>query len=319
MSTNGGPAREGPGITWPDGKAFAFAVFDDTDLARLATVRPVYDFLESLGMRTTKSVWMDRGRGESPLAGDTAADPDYVAWTLELQRKGFEIASHGASHVTSTREETRRALDRFREIYGHDPMTHANHSQSAEAIYWGPERITGVHRAIYNFGTHFRKRGYFRGHIPDDPLFWGDLCRERIRYVRNFTFADIDTLAKCPQMPYHDPARPYVQQWFAASEGSSVMEFNERLDDAAVDRLAASGSACIMYTHFAVGFYRDGELDRTFKDRMTRLSRRNGWFVPVAELLDHIRSQRGDIEISADDRGRLERRWLRSKFLVGPT
>ena len=49
----------------------------------------------------------------------------------------------------------------------------------------------------------------FRGHVEGDPLFWGDLCRDRVRYVRNFTFADVNTLASCPLMPYHDPKRPW--------------------------------------------------------------------------------------------------------------
>lgn len=306
-------------IAWPDGKEFAFAIFDDTDLATLAGVRPVYDFLETLSMRATKSVWMVTRPTKPAFGGITCEDPDYAAWTVALQGKGFEIGSHGASFATSTREQTRDALDRFRELYGHDPATHANHSGCDESIYWGSHRVTGVNRLIYNLATSFRRSNTFRGHVEGDPLFWGDLCAERIRYVRNFTFTDLDTLAVCPEMPYHDPARPYVQQWFASSEGSTVEAFTARLAEDHLDRLVSAGGACIMYTHFAAGFVREGQLDPVFVERMTRLSRMNGWFPPVAELLDYIRAQRGEVVITPQQRSRLERRWLYSKFHVGPT
>ena len=55
-------------------------------------------------------------------------------------------------------------------------------------------------------------------------------------------------------MPYHDPDRPYVNAWFAASEGADVTAFNRCLSEEHQDRLEAEGGACIMYTHFASGF-----------------------------------------------------------------
>ena len=308
-----------PGLSWPDGRAFAFAIFDDTDLATVENVKPVYEFLESVGIRSTKSVWTITGAGTPAFGGSTCEDPEYAAWTHELQERGFEIGSHGATFLTSDRERTRAGLDRFRELFGDDPATHANHSSNAESIYWGADRVTGLNRFVYNLMTRRRRVGVFRGHIEDDPLFWGDLCRDRVTYVRNFTFEDIDTLAACPQMPYHDPARPFVRRWFAGSEGSTVDVFNACIADENVDRLEAAGSACIMYTHFAAGFFRDGTLDPQFEALMTRLAQRNGWFVPVSQLLDHIEAQRGPQTITSRQRGRLERRWLASKLRVGPT
>jgi hypothetical protein len=32
-------------IIWQEGKTFAFSIFDDTDEAQVATVKPIYDFL----------------------------------------------------------------------------------------------------------------------------------------------------------------------------------------------------------------------------------------------------------------------------------
>src|SRR5690606_40955769 len=42
---------------WPQGKRFAFSIIDDTDVATVANVRPIYRLLERLGLRATKTVW----------------------------------------------------------------------------------------------------------------------------------------------------------------------------------------------------------------------------------------------------------------------
>jgi len=304
-------------VVWPEGRAFAFTVFDDTDLATVENVGPVYAFLRDLGLRTTKSVWATAGEGTPHIGGATCDDAAYRDWTLELQAAGFEIGSHGATPATSPREVVARSLDRFREIYGRDPDVLANHSGCRESIYWGEDRVDGASRLAYEVLTGFRRRGLFRGHREGDPLFWGDLCLERVRYVRNFTYADIDTLAACPVMPYHDPHRPYVRAWFASSEGADVSAFNRAIAEAEQDRLEAEGGACIMYTHFASGFWRDGQLDARFRELTERLARRNGWFVPVTTLLDHLVERRGLTTITDAQRRALERRWLRSKIRVG--
>ena len=304
-------------VVWPGGKDFAFTVFDDTDLATLANVGPVYDLIERLGLRTTKSVWPIKGQDPPQIGGSTCADNAYRSWTLDLQASGFEIASHGATFCTSTRVQVIRAMDRFREIYGHDPYTLANHAGCAESMYWGAARLDGTARLAYNAMTGFRRRGAFRGHLEGDPLFWGDVCRERVRYLRNFTYWNPDTLAVCPLMPYHDPERPFVNGWFAASEGADVVAFNRCVSEANQDRLEANGGACIMYTHFAAGFLVDDRLDPRFERLMTRLAARNGWFVPVATLLDYLASQRGLTVLTAAQRRNLEWRWLLSKARVG--
>ena len=304
-------------VRWPDGRAFAFTIFDDTDNATYENVAPVYEFLDGLGLRTTKSVWAVGSSGSARIGGQTCENADYRAWTLELQAVGFEIASHGATNETSGRDRVIQAMDRFRDIYGHDPHSLANHADCEESIYWGAARLGGATRLAYNMMTGFRRRGMFRGHVDGDPLFWGDICRERVRYVRNFTYRDVNTLAACPVMPYHDPDRPYVNAWFAASEGADVTSYNRCLSEEHQDRLEAEGGACIMYTHLASGFRRDGRLDPQFKELMTRLAAKNGWFVPVTTLLDYLADVQGQTSLTAPQRRSLEQRWLRSKVRVG--
>jgi len=307
------PAR----ISWPDNKAFAFTVFDDTDSQTLEKCRAVYSFLSDLGLRTTKSVWVLRPTEPTSDPGANCEDPAYLRWLKELQARGFEIAYHMASATTARREETLRALDFFHREFGHHPRTMANHYASREDIYFGDARLTGVNRLAYNLLTRFRHHNRFRGHVPGDALFWGDLCRERIRYVRNFVFAEINTLKACPFMPYHDPQRPYVNLWFAASEGAEAPSFLERISEANQDRLEAEGGACIMYTHFGLGFLEQGALRPRFRSLMERLSRKNGWFVPVATLLDYLLAAKGTPTLRDHERAALERRWLLHKIRFG--
>lgn len=303
-------------IQWPEGKSFAFTIFDDPDSQRLEDGKKIYSLLTDWGFRTTKAVWPLGPVREPNSPGDTCADPLYLAECHDLARRGFEIGYHNATLHSSTRAETIQGLDAFRKYFGHDPVSMANH-YNEEAIYWGPARLSGSRRAIYNLATLGRTRNRHFGQVEGHPCFWGDVCRERIRYCRNFVFSGINTLDDCPWMPYHDPERPFVNGWFAASEGSNVERFVRTVSEANQDRLEAEGGACIMYTHFGHGYVENGQMDSRFQELMSRLSRKNGWFVPVGTLLDFLRKKNGDREISRAARARLERRWLWEKLFRG--
>jgi hypothetical protein len=304
-------------FAWPGGKKFAFSVIDDTDLATIENVRPVYQLLADLGLRTTKSVWVIAGTGQSRLGGQTCENPSYRDWLLHLQREGFEIGLHNVTYHTSQRSETIRGIDLFREIFGHDPKTLTNHVGTDESIYWYGARLSGWHALLYSVLTMFRYVGHSRGQVEGDPLFWGDVCKDRIKYVRNFVFGGMNTLKACPCMPYHDPARPFVNYWFASSPGGDCRRFNETLSEKEQDRLEAEGGACIMYTHFAKDFVKNGRLNSRFQQLMRRLAEKNGFFVPVDELLDYLLQQRGHQEITSRQRAKMERRWLLRKIAVG--
>jgi hypothetical protein len=306
-------------IPWPDGKQFAFTVFDDTDDANVENVTTVYSFLRDCGFRTTKSCWPvagDPNRGTHP--GQTCQDPDYLRCVLELQSQGFEMAWHSSTWHGLHREGICAALEAFARFFGHYPVTATNHSDG-ESIYWGDQRLTGWHSCLYELATLRRNQGRFRGHVEGDEYFWGDLCQAKIKYFRNFVFHNLDTLKVCPFMPYHDPDRPYVNHWFASTNGRAVVDFNRRLCEANQDRLEADGGACIMYTHFASGFSDRGKTEPRFRALMERLARKNGWFVPVATLLDYLLAFRGQHNITNTERKWLERKWLLEKFFTGTT
>jgi hypothetical protein len=297
---------------WPEGKRFAFTIFDDPDAQTVANGRPVYDLLADLGFRTTKAVWPVRGGGIPSDDGETCSEDHYREWAQHLQSLGFEIAYHNTTSHSSTREETERGLEAFAKHFGRFPTSMANHYNCAEAIYFGDKRLGGWRRHVYNALTRGRNRR-FRGEVPGDPYFWGDLCRARVTYVRNFVFREVNTLAACPWMPYHDPARPYVAYWFAASRGDDVRGFVEQLGEANQDRLEAEGGACILFVHFGHGFVQDGRVVPRCARLLERLARREGWFVPVVTLLDHLLARRADPVLTDGQRAALERRWLVQK------
>ena len=308
-----------PTIKWPGGKSFAFTIFDDTDLSTVANTQAIYSFLYDLGLLTTKSVWPTRGRDIPRIGGATCEDHDYLAWVESLQARGFEIGYHCATYHSSRRNETARGLDRFKGLFGQYPSTMANHTGCQESIYWGSARLQGANRLIYNLLTRYRHHQRYLGHVQQSEFFWGDLCRERVRYVRNFVYADINTLRNCPIMPYHDPERPFVNYWFASSEGPNCDAFNKCISEKNQDRLESEGGACIMYTHLACGFQEQDGLNKRFRSLMERLSKMNGWFIPVERLLDYLLEAHNYHEITFLQRARIERRWLRDKMIVGPS
>ena len=308
-----------PKILWPNKKRFAFTIFDDTDRANLNDNKLVYQYLDELNFKTTKSVWITEGNKKQEGQGITCSDKEYLNWLLELKSKGFEIGYHNTTYQSSFRKEIDKGLKLFVKIFKQNPKVMANHSDNEENIYWGAHRLSGVRKAIYNILTRFRKNKIYKGHVESSKYFWGDLCKEYITYVRNFVFNDINTLKSCPFMPYQDHTKPYVNYWFASSEGNNVEKFNKCISDTNQDRLEEEGGACIMYTHFADGFCKNGKLSENFKKQMNRLSKKDGWFVPTSTLLDFLRTKNIIKIINSKQRTKLEWKWLFDKLILGST
>jgi len=296
---------------FPDNRAFAFSIFDDTDEATEANVGPVYRLLAGVGILATKSVWPLANAPGAASGGATLQDRGYLAFVRSLQADGFEIGFHNARNDSSPREITQQGLEEFAALMGAYPQTHCNHHDNRENLYWGDRRLnSALLRAGYNLATLGRRRGWFQGHIEDSPWFWGDLCRERLRYVRNFVFEQINLDLINPTLPYHDPAKPYVKAWFSSSDGGTVERFCRLLREENQDRLEAQGGVCIVYTHFARGFCENGRVHPQFERLIRRLARKRGWFVPVATLLDHLRGGAAARPIPPPELRRMESRWL---------
>ena len=305
------------GIQFPRGKQFAFTIIDDTDCATVENVRPIYECLYRLGFRTTKTVWPLPGHHpqDANAPAQTLADPDYLEFIRQLERWGFEIALHNARSYSCTREESRAGLETFHSLLGHYPRIHANHMFNREDLYWGSARLDyWPVRWLYQGLRLVRKLPPDSdGHRRDSSYFWGDLCERHIHYVRGFTFPTVNVLRVNPTLPYRDPKRPHARLWFSACDATNVYEFHRLLSVENQERLEQEKGICIVATHLAAGFVRDGEVIPDVERLLTRLAQRPGWFVPVSELLDFLAEQYGIRTLPAEERHRMEWRWLLSR------
>jgi hypothetical protein len=303
---------------FPGNKAFAFAIFDDTDWSTLENTEPVYRFLIELGVPATKSVWPLPEVWNARVRGSTLGDKEYLRFIRQLQRDGLEIALHNVRNHDAPRSLIERGFQEFEQLLGTGPRIHCNHSANRDNLYWGPNRLRNpAARFAYNFATRFSRRRQFEGHVDGSAYFWGDICKKRITYVRNFVFDEINLDRINPSIPYHDPAKPYVNYWFSSSEGDTVASFCRMLREENQDRLEAEGGVCIMYTHFGKGFYSEGCLNPEFERLMRRLATKGGWFVSVSRLLDHLRETGRGTTIPAIELRRMELRWLGEKLKRG--
>jgi hypothetical protein len=294
--------------SFPNNKSFAFSIFDDTDLSTVDNIAPVYRLLTELGMRITKSVWPLATVAEGKHGGCSLQEPEYLSFILQLQDLGFEIAMHNMRNHHCSRELVEQGFAEFRRLIGHYPRAHANHSRNNENLYWGAARFKFL-KSLYALGARVSGERSFEGHFPESGSFWGDLCHEHVDYVRNLVFRGINLDRINPTMPYHDPAKPLVRYWFSSCDGSDVDSFCNLLSSANQERLERERGVCIVYTHFACGFATHGAVDFRIERALRALAQRNGWFVPVSELLDHLRLQRRSDCIPALELAAMESRW----------
>lgn len=303
---------------FPDHCQFAFTIFDDTDFSTVGNTRPVYELLTDLGIRTTKSVWPLPSVPESPIQGETLQDPDYLRFVLGLKQRGFEIALHNVRNFDSPRDTICSGLEEFRARIGEYPRTHTNHAENRDNLYWGAERMSiALLRLALRIADTARSRPSSKGHIAGSSYFWGDICRRHLSYVRSFSFREINLDRVNPTLPYHDPERPLVNFWFTSSEGANVKSFCKTIAEAEQDRLEKEGGVCIMYSHFSQGFCPNGCVDQRFRELMTRMARKKGWFVPVATLLDHLRKTLTNPILPRKERASMEYQWLLEKVRDG--
>lgn len=273
-------------IKWPNNCDFAFTVIDDTDGATVDNVKPVYDYLYEKGIITTKTCWVYPPR-DSVYTGQCLEDEAYKNFLLELKEKGFEIGFHNAGSGGFKREETISGFEKFKDVFGAYPRLHINHSNNIENIYWGSNRFSGIVKWIYKI-----KRGHVSsfGHAESSEYFWGDICKENVKYIRNRTFSGINTLKEDRRLVYKEKGKEkFSNYWFSSSDAMRLKPFLKLLNKKNVDKLEKEKGLCIVYTHFAYDFVdENGNLSEEFKKTIDYIASKNGWFVPAGEILDYV-------------------------------
>jgi len=280
-------------MQFPNGKQFAFTILDDTDDSTVANVRPVYECLYELGMRTTKTVWpMGCPEGSRLFyAGETLEHVGHLAFSHELATRGFEIALHGATMESSLRERTLDGLAFLKREFGALPRLYANHGFNRDNLYWGAKRFQGIPFQFFPKRQSKETDVIFEGDVEGSQYFWGDLARAHIEYVRNFTFHDLNMLDVNPEMPYRLASTPFVNFWFSTTDAPDARAFKHLVTHHAIDRLEQCGGVCIISTHLGKGYAPHGYLDPEVKTILEYMSGKAGWFVPVSTLLDFLREQ----------------------------
>ncbi len=289
-------------MNYPKGKKFAFTIIDDTDGDVVTNTKLVYDFLLSLGFKTTKTVWCLPSRDD--FKGLSLGNYHYRQYIKKIQRRGVEIALHSVGSGRFTRQDILDGLEIYKQFVGKYPKIQINHSQNPDNLYWGLKRFSLL-RPFW-----FLEK--FRGDNSEAIYFWGDYVKKNIKYVRNFTFDNLNTLKKDKLMPYKDSSKDFVNYWFSSSDGSNIDKFNKLVCQDNIDKLIKEGGAAIIYTHFANGFCKKGNLDSNFQKNMTYLARQNGWYVPASEILDFLQEKNGK-KITLTQKISLELKWFLDK------
>lgn len=300
-----------PALQFPEGKRFAFTILDDTDDATVDNVRPIYSLLRSLGFRTTKTAWpLDCPEGSRKFfAAETLQNAEYLAFVRQLVADGFELAFHGATMESSHRERTIAGLEFIDREIGAPMSVYCNHGQNRENLYWGADRYrTAMLRLpLQAAGRALRKPTYY-GHVPQSPYFWGDIAKERFRFVRNFAFATLNQARIHPVGPYRLRSTPYVNYWFNTADAPDVHAFKRLVTPEGLEALEQEGGVCILSTHLGKGFVRDGRVDPDVERTLRYLADRPGWFVPTSRLLEHLLRVAPGGELSAREQWALELR-----------
>ncbi|MBM2821081.1 MAG: hypothetical protein HW405_841 [Candidatus Berkelbacteria bacterium] len=290
-------------MIYPKNKKFAFTIIDDTEGDEVTNTKPVYDFLSSLGFKTTKTVWCLPPKDS--FKGLSLSDYHYRQYIKKLQRDGFEIALHNVGSGRFTRQDVLDGLEIFRQFIGKYPEIQINHALNPDNIYWGIKRFFLL-KPLWRWDR-------FKGDNAESIYFWGDYHKKHIKFTRNFTFDSLITTKEDSYMPYREKGKEFANYWFSASNGPDISKFNKLVNQANIDRLILEGGVAIVYTHFAQGFTKGGHLDRTFQKNMTYLARQNGWFVPSGEILNYLLEKRGGEIISSGQKFGLELKWLLDK------
>ena len=301
-------------MIWPNNKKFAFTIIDDTDNSYVENIKPIYDLLNSLNMRTTKTCWVYPPRDN--FTGQSLSDDDYRKFALDFAEKRFELALHNVGSGDFNREEILQGIERFKSYTGVYPKMQINHASNPDNLFWGNERYTTPLKFLINV-IYGNKRFYY-GTDPNSTHFWGDVSKKHIKYIRNHTFNRINTLSYDPQMPYRVKRKDeFSNYWFSSSDGHTVEEFNNLISPENVSHLVSSGGLCIVYTHFASGFVNDQEkVNPVFEKRLKNLAEMDGWFAPASEILDYLLAQKNRSEfVSNWYQFRLDARWMLDRVL----
>ena len=310
---------------WPNNKKFAFTIIDDTDNSTLDNAPLIYDYLIQNKIFTTKSVWVKDGIDSEDYVsvnGETLSNIKYFDWVKKIKSLGVEICLHSMSWSSSTREEIISGFNFFEAEFGKSKvLIQHNDIKDNESIYWGSKRLAFPLNIIFELFSYFNPKGVksniYQGENESSPFFWGDICKEKVDYIRNFVFPEINLFKVTPHILHKRASTKYVNNWFISTEAPDIESFTKLLSVENINKLEIENGVCIIYTHFGNGFVRDGILDERFKSIIRYLATKDGWYVPASELLAHIQNNNKIATLSYFQEFYLSFKWLIWKLFHG--
>jgi len=297
---------------YPDGKNFAFTITDDPDYHALEKIKPVYDLLQRLGFKTTILVWTLKAIHSNGVPekdgqfdfGETCQDTDYLHFVQDLQTKGFEVGLHTVSGGNDYREETIYGYEQFKKFFGTYPKMNIMHYHNLENIYWGKNQFSNV---IMRRLVGMISKIPYSGEEEESPYFWGDILKEKTKYVRMWGSPKINTLRFNPSMPYENRRKPYGNYFFSFSNGGNPEAFKKLLSDKNIKKLVSERGTSIVYAH--LGYYfthvsenNAWEVTPEITTRLVKLSeQKEGWFVPASVILDRFLAMKNVVITETDN------------------
>lgn len=277
-------------LSWlPDSFQAAVAITDDPDNSTFNKFKSIYDFLMNIGFPTTRAMWVypkSEFTGTPPLEIDFTAplltEPECLQYCKKLQNNGFEICLHGASCGNNNRQKTLDALNFLQEQIA-PSQVFICHSKNAENLYWDSNTANlPIEKKILQLYT---KNSCF-GEDPTSKYFWGDICKERINFIRLYRTRSVNTLAFNPSMPYHDSSKPLVNYWFSATKGYIPSLFSKPN----INSLCKDNGASILYQYMHKYVNDDLSINKEVKETLERIADDSRILLkPVSFILNRLK------------------------------
>lgn len=282
-------------IQWPNGKEFCFVLLDNTQRNKLQNLIPIYNYLYSKNIKTTKSICVYPPRNNKET--DCLLDERYASFIKAIKSKGYEICINGVGYGNFDRDEIIDGLEIYKDFLGEYPNIQINSSEDKAAVYWGEKRYNDTIGKLT--GRVFRNQQYSYGDEVGNSYFWGDFCKKHINYMMNNMYAELNTLKVDGDMPYVDKTKTkYSNYWFSVSDGRNVNRFNSITRNNNIAKLKREKGCALVYVDFDQKFIgRGGKIDYEFEKNIENISRENGWFTTVTECLDYILKNRPGIRV----------------------
>ena len=160
-----------------------FSLTNDPDHGKTDDYRKVLRMLSRNGIFVTTAVFCKLKNDNSSLSrhcfkGDTNTleDTEYRDLMIEAKELGHEIAYHGYSQVSDTRDEFKKGLEIFKNIFGEYPKVYFEHG--GHTSFHPADKVKKENLSFSNLGD------YGAIGITKQSKFLKDLSTEKDQYVK---------------------------------------------------------------------------------------------------------------------------------------